>query len=155
MGNTWKKTIPNENDGLPRTDEEQGLNQIKQGPIDPSTSNQNESEVEEQRLKELQDQLQIKQKELELCRAKVREKSWRQKIEEAEASLRHLNEEIHSANQEVIHIDDIGSATIASQERSSQRPFIRIDPSSSLSTSLQLAQWPLGYKFNTLTTYDG
>lgn len=67
--------IPNENDGLPRTDEEQGLNQIKQGPVDPSTSNQNESEVEEQRLKELQDQLQIKQKELELCRAKVREKS--------------------------------------------------------------------------------
>ena len=57
-------------------------------------------------LKELQDQLQAKRKELEEFRAKAREKSLKQRIEEIEASLCHVNEEIHRANQGVIHLDD-------------------------------------------------
>jgi hypothetical protein len=61
---------------------------MKQGLTDPSASNQNENEVKEQKLKEL-DLLLAKQKELEDCRAKVKDKSLRQKIEEVEALLLH------------------------------------------------------------------
>jgi hypothetical protein len=125
---------------------------------DQTSQDQNspkESEGDEQRLKELQDQLQAKQKELEECRARAREKSLKQKIKEAEATLRHINEEIQSANNEVIHVDNPNSAAKTSQERSSLRSFISVDPNSPLSTNLQLAQWPLGYKFNMLPTFDG
>jgi molecular chaperone GrpE (heat shock protein) len=81
MGRPRKKTTHTENeDEPPQTDEEQGLNQTKQGPSDPSASNQNTNKAEEQRLKELQDHLQAKQKKLEECQAKVRENSLRQKI---------------------------------------------------------------------------
>ena len=52
-------------------------------------------------------------------------------------------------------MDDPNSVAKASQERSSQRSFISIDTSSPLSINLQLAQWPLGYKFNTLPTFYG
>jgi hypothetical protein len=50
------------------------------------------SEVEEQRLKELEKQVLRTQKELEECHARVREKSLKQRIEEAEATLCELNE---------------------------------------------------------------
>ena len=40
-----------------------------------------------------------KQKELEECRARAREKSFKQRIEEAEATLRELNEQLQSASR--------------------------------------------------------
>ena len=58
MGRPGKKTTHTENeDEPPWTDEEQGLNQTKQGPPNPSASNQNTNEAEEQRHKELHSQL--------------------------------------------------------------------------------------------------
>lgn len=93
------------------------------------------------------------QKELKECRAITREKSIKQKIE-AMATLRHLNEQIQTASHEVINVDDPNSTAKASQEISSQRSFISIDTSCPLSINLQLAQWPLGYKFNRLPTFD-
>lgn len=113
------------------------------------------SEEEERRLKELENQLQIKKKELEECRAKQREKSLKQKIEEAEATLRRLNEEIQSTNNEVINIDEPSSAAKASQEKISQKSFTSIDTDFPLSINLQLAKWPQGYKFNLIPIYDG
>ena len=92
---------------------------------------------------------------LEEFQASVREKSLKQKIKEAEATLRHLNEEIESASHEFIQVDYLGSAAKTSEERTSQRSFISIVSSSPLSINLQLAQWPLGYKFNMLPTFDG
>jgi hypothetical protein len=53
-------------------------------------------------------------------------------------------------NQEESH-----PATRISQERNIQKAFISIDTSSLLSTNLQLAQWPIGYKFNMIPTFDG
>ena len=96
-----------------------------------------------------------KQKELEECRTRTREKSLRQRIEEAKATLRELNEQLQSASYEVIHLEDPNSATKASQEKNSQKSFISIDTSSPLSINLQLAQWPMGYKFNMIPTFDG
>ena len=96
-----------------------------------------------------------KQKELEECRARAREKSLKQRIEEAEATLRELNEQLQSASHEVIHSEEPNSTTKASQEKNSQKSFISIDTSSPLSINLQLAQWPLGYKFNMIPTFDG
>jgi hypothetical protein len=46
-------------------------------------------------------------------------------------------------------------ATRISQERNNQKSFISIDTSSPLSTNLQLAQWPIGYKFNMIPTFNG
>ena len=57
----------------------------KDAPQDPSSSKA--SEAEEQRLKELEEQVLRKKKELEECRARAREKSLKQRIEEAEATL--------------------------------------------------------------------
>jgi fatty acid-binding protein DegV len=96
-----------------------------------------------------------KQKELEECRARAKEKSLKQRIEEAKATLRELNEQLQNTSHEVIHLDESNSATKASHEKNSQKSFISIDTSSLLSINLQLAQWPLGYKFNMIPTFDG
>jgi hypothetical protein len=62
---------------------------------------------------------------------------------------------VQSANLEVIKIEDLNSATKVSQEKNSQKLFISINTSSPLSINLQPAQWPLGYKFNIMPTFDG
>ena len=84
----------------------------KDAPQDPSSSKA--SEAEEQRLKELEEQVLRKQKELKECHARAREKSLKQTIEEAEATLRELNEQLQSASHEVIHLDEPNSARKAS-----------------------------------------
>jgi hypothetical protein len=53
-------------------------------------------------------------------------------------------------NQEESH-----PATRISQERNIQNSFISIDTSSPPSINLQLAQWPIWYKFNMIPTFDG
>jgi hypothetical protein len=71
MGRSSKKVVTGgSKDNPPITSEDQGLE--KEAPQDPNTSNANKEE--ERRLKDLQDQLQAKHKELEECRASVREK---------------------------------------------------------------------------------
>jgi hypothetical protein len=70
---------------------------------------------------------------------RIREKLWKQNIEELEATLQHINNEIRNNNQYVVHIEDPSSIAKASQE-SSQKSFISIDPSYSLSINLLLAQ---------------
>ena len=62
---------------------------------------------------------------------------------------------LQSASHEVIHLEDPNSATKVAQEKNSQKSFISIDTSSPLSINLQLAQLPLGYKFNMIPTFDG
>jgi hypothetical protein len=116
---------------------------------------QKTSEAEERRLKELEDQVSRKQKELEECRVRAREKSVKQRIEEAEATLCELNEQLQSASHEDVNIEDPNSATNVSQEKISQKSFVSIDTSSPLSINLQLGQWPLGYKFNMIPSFDG
>jgi hypothetical protein len=81
----------------PATGEDQSLE--KDAPQDPNSSKA--SEAEEQGLKELEEQLILKQKELKKCYARAREKSLKQR-EEAEAALRNLNEQLQSASHEVI-----------------------------------------------------
>ena len=73
-------------------------------PQDPNSSKA--SEAKEQRLKELEDQLQAKQKELEECRARIRQKTLKQTIEEAEVTLQHLNKQNQSESHELINVDD-------------------------------------------------
>jgi len=85
------------------------------------------SEAKEQRLKELEDRVLRKQKELEECHARAREKSLKQRIEEAEATLRELIEQLQSASHKVINIEDPNSATRFSQEKNSQKSYISID----------------------------
>ena len=96
-----------------------------------------------------------KKKELEEYRARAREKSLKQRIEEVKATLRELNEQLQSASHQVTNLEEPNLATKASQEKNSQKSFISIDTSSPLSTNLQPAQWPLGYKFNMIPTFDG
>ena len=72
------------------------------------------NEAEEQRLKELKEQVLRKQKELEECRARVREKSLKQRIEKAKATLRELNEQLQSTSHEVINLEEPNSAMKAS-----------------------------------------
>ena len=105
--------------------------------------------------KELDEQVLRKQKELEECHARAREKSLKQRIQEAKATLRELNEQLQNASHEVIHLDELNSATKASQEKNFQKSFISIDTSSPLSINLQLAQWSLWYKFNMIPTFGG
>jgi seryl-tRNA synthetase len=124
----------------------------KDAPQDPNSSGA--SEAEEQRLKELEEQVLRNQIELEECHARAREKSLKERIEEAEATLRELNEQLQSASHEVIHLDEPNSATKTSQEKNSQKSFISTGTSSPLSINLQLTQWPLGYKFNMIPTFD-
>jgi seryl-tRNA synthetase len=82
-------------------------------------------EAEEQRLKELEEQVLRRQKELEECRAKAREKTLKQRIEEAEVNLRNLNEQLQNANHKVINQEESHSATRISQERNNQNSFKR------------------------------
>jgi len=60
-----------------------------------------------------------KQKELEEYHIRAREKSLKQRIEEAKATLQELNEQLQSASHEVIHLEDPNSATKVSQEKNS------------------------------------
>jgi exonuclease VII large subunit len=136
MGRPNKKVTTGIADNDPPTIEDQNLK--KDASQDPSSSK--ESEVEEQRLKELKEQVLRKKKELEECRTRAREKSLKQRIEEAEATLRKLNEQLQNASHEVIHLDEPNSATKASHEKNFQKTFISIGTSSPLSINLQLAQ---------------
>jgi seryl-tRNA synthetase len=77
-----------------------------------------------------------KQKELEECRTRARENSLKQRIEEAEATLHELNEQLQSTSHKVINLEEPNSATKASQEKISQKSFISIDTSSPLSINL-------------------
>jgi t-SNARE complex subunit (syntaxin) len=97
-------------------------------------------EAEEQRLKELEEQVLRRQKELEEYRARAREKTLKQRIEEAKVTLRNLNEQLQNANLEVMNQEESHPAIRISQERNIQKTFISIDTSSPLSTNLQLAQ---------------
>ena len=62
-----------------------------------------------------------KQKELEECHTRAREKSLKQRIEEAEATLRELNEQLQSERHEVIHLEEPNSATKVSQIKNSHK----------------------------------
>lgn len=73
MGKSKKVTASGSEDDPPAIDEEQGRD--KEVSYDPNTTKS--SEAKEQRFKELQEQLQAKQKGLEECRAHTREKSLR------------------------------------------------------------------------------
>ena len=83
-----KKVTTGVTEDDPPAVEDQSLE--KDTPQNPSSSKASESK--EQRLKNLEEQVLRKQKELEECRARAREKSLKQRIEEAEATLRELNE---------------------------------------------------------------
>jgi seryl-tRNA synthetase len=50
--------------------------------------------------------LRKQKKKLEECRARAREKSLKQRIEEAEVTLRELNEQLQSASHEVINLEE-------------------------------------------------
>jgi len=135
MGRPNKKVTTRVTEDDPPTVEDQSLE--KMHPQDPNSLGA--SEAEEQRLKELEEQVLRKQKELEECSARAREKSLKQRIEEAKATFQELNEQLQSASHEVIHLDEPNSATKASQEKNPQKSFISINTSSPLSTNLQLA----------------
>ena len=83
MGRPNKKVTTGVTEDDPPTVEDQSLE--KDTPQDPSSSKA--SEAEEQRLKELEEQVLRKQKELEECHTRAREKSLKQRIEEAQATL--------------------------------------------------------------------
>lgn len=100
----------------------------------------------------MQDQLKAKQAELDDSE-KSKKKSLK-RIQEGKATRRRLNDEIHNISQDDIYDINLGFTTKASQEKNSQRSFISIDPTFRLSTNLQVAQWPLGYKFDMLPIYD-
>ena len=129
MGRPTKKVTTRVTEDDPPTVEDQSLK--KDAPQDPSSSKA--SKAEEQGLRELKDQVLRKQKELEECRTIAREKSVKQRIEEAEATLRELNEQLQSASYQVINLEEPNSAMKASQEKNSQKSFISIDTSSPLS----------------------
>ena len=151
MGRPNKKVITRITENDPPIGEDQSLE--KDAPQDLSSSKA--SEAEEQRLKELEEQALRKLNELKECRARARVKFLKQRIEEAKATLRELNEQLQSASHKVILLEEPNSTTKASQEKNSQKSFISIDTISPLSINLQLAQWPLGYKFNMIPIFDG
>jgi t-SNARE complex subunit (syntaxin) len=127
-----KKTVNGEAEDEPPLGEDRGLRKdVSQGANSSKTG-----EAEEQRLKELEEQVLRRQKELEECRAKAREKTLKQRIEEVEATLRNLNEQLQNANHDVINQEELHPATRISQERNNQKSFISIDTSSPLSTNL-------------------
>ena len=113
MGRPNKKVTTGVTEDDPPTVKDQSLE--KDAPQDPSSSKA--SEAKEQRLKELKEQVLRKQKELEECRSRAREKSLKQRIEEVESTLRELNEQLQNASHEVIYLDEPNSATKASQEK--------------------------------------
>jgi t-SNARE complex subunit (syntaxin) len=131
-----KKTVNEETEDEQPLGEDRGLTkEVSQG-----ANSSRMGKAEEQRLKELEEQFLRRQKELEECRARAREKTLKQRIEEAEVTLRNLNEQLQNANHEVMNQEESHPATRISQERNIQKTFISIDTSSPLSTNLQLAQ---------------
>ena len=110
MGRPNKKVTTRVTQDDPPTVEVQSLQ--KDTPQDPNSSKS--SEAEEQRLKELEEQVLRKQKKLEKCHARAREKYLKQRIEKAEATLRELNEQLQSASHEVINVEEPNSTTKAS-----------------------------------------
>jgi t-SNARE complex subunit (syntaxin) len=131
-----KKTVNEETEDEQPLGEDRGLTkEVYQGANSSRTG-----EAEEQRLKELEEQVLRRQKELEEYRARAREKTLKQRIEEAKVTLRNLNEQLQNANLEVMNQEESHPAIRISQERNIQKTFISIDTSSPLSTNLQLAQ---------------
>ena len=83
MGRPNKKVTTRVTEDDPPTVEDQSLK--KDTPQDTNSSKA--SKAKEQRLKELEEQVLRKQKELEECHVRAREKSRKQRIEEAKATL--------------------------------------------------------------------
>ena len=101
---------------------------------DNLTKDQDQSsnnEEEERRLKLLEDELVQKQKELEACRLKTREKTLRQRIEEEDETLKRLNKEIENEKAEVEIIEEPTSATKSNQDKNT-KSFMAIDTESLL-----------------------
>lgn len=98
-----------------------------------------EEQNEQQRFKQLEEVLITKKKKLEACRAKTREKSLKQKIEEAEAEIRMLNEEIQKETDEVTILDPT-SATKSFEGKEVHNPISTIDTESPLLVDIQLAK---------------
>jgi t-SNARE complex subunit (syntaxin) len=120
MARPNKKTVNGEAENEPPLGEDRGLTKdVSQG-----ANSSKMGEAEEQRLKKLEKQVLRRQKELEECRARAREKTLKQRIEEAEATLRNLNEQLQNANYEVINQEESHSATRISQERNNKKSFI-------------------------------
>ena len=90
MGRSNKKVTTRVTKDDPPVVKDQSLE--KDAPQDPNSSGA--SKAEQQRLKELEEQVLRKQKELEECHARAREKSLKQRIQEAKATLRELNEQL-------------------------------------------------------------
>jgi hypothetical protein len=135
MARPNKKTVNEEAEDEQPHDEDRSLTkEVSQGANSSRTG-----EAEEQRLKELEEQVLRRQKELEEYRARAREKTLKQRIEEAEATLRNLNEQLQNANHKVMNQEESHPAAKISQERNIQKSFISIDTSSPLSPNLQLA----------------
>jgi molecular chaperone GrpE (heat shock protein) len=80
MGRPNKKVTTRVDDNDPPTIKDQNLKKDANQDLSSSKAN----EAEEQRLKELEEQVLRKQKELEECHTRAREKSLKQRIEEAE-----------------------------------------------------------------------
>lgn len=99
--------------------------QDKEAEVEIEQNQENEERHEERRLKELKEELINKNKQLEEARAKTREKSLKQKIEEAEAAVRRLNEEIE--NESEVIIQDPISASKSTQEKEVQHPIVVAD----------------------------
>jgi len=151
MGRPGKKAVNGATEDEPSRGEDQGINNIL-----PQQQNHAEiSEAKERRLKELEDQVSRKQKELEECHARAREKSLKQRIEEAEATLRELNEQLQSASHEVINIEDPNVATKVSKDKNSQKSFISIDTSSPSFNRFATDAMTPGLQVQHDTTFDG
>jgi hypothetical protein len=90
MARPNKKNINEETEDEQPLGEDKGLTkEVSQG-----TNSSRTAEAEEQRLKELEEQVLRRQKELEECHARAREKTLKQRIEEAEVTLHNLNEQL-------------------------------------------------------------
>lgn len=108
----------------------------------------NSSEEEERRLKELEEELEAKNKELEACQARAREKSLKQRIEEAKDDGQ--SKEIENESNEVINIDELGSAAKGSQKKvpknhspqSTQTPHINQPAIGSMANKVQIQSHP-------------
>jgi hypothetical protein len=99
MARPNKKAVNGATEDEPPLGEDRGLRKDASQDANSSIA----GEAEEQRLRELEEQVLSRKKELEECRARAREKTLKQRIEEAEATLRNLNEQLQSENHEVIN----------------------------------------------------
>jgi hypothetical protein len=107
MARPNKKTVNREAEDEPPLGEDRGLTKV----VSQGANSSKTDEAEEQRLKELEEQVLRRQKELEECRVRAREKTLKQRIEEAEATLCNLNEQLQNANHEVINQEESYPAT--------------------------------------------